>query len=1152
MPYPEYPLHSPGRTAAPGRRSPTAPSTATTGDDGEASVAVDANTIAGTYTITAAIGQDPASFDLTNDAGAPASQTAVSGSGQDATVGTAFESQLAVLVQDQYGNPVPGVTVDFTGPDGGAGAAFPDGATAITGDDGVARETVDADTVAGSYVITAAVGEVGGVTFHLTNDPGGPATLEIVEGSGLDATVATALDTPLAVLVQDQYGNPVPGVSVAFSGPESGAGATFPGGATATTGADGVAREAAVANTVAGAYTVTASLGELGSVSFDLTNDFGAPATLTVVGGSGQDTTVGTEFDAPLAVLVRDQYGNPVSGVTVAFTGPASGAAVAFIEERLRDDDRGRTAWRRSPIAAGTVAGSYTIAAGVGDLAPADFALTNDPGPAASLSVVTSAPSPNDEQNPFDLTVRFLDVYGNTATGFRGTVHFSSDDPRASLPADYTFTADDAGVHTFPGVRLLTPGPETLLVTSSDLAGSAVVDTSDTAPTVVLNDAVVPVAVGTVMQSGGSFTDPDGSVWTATVDYGDGGGPQPLALTADKTFQLQHVYGKEGDYTVTVVVTDESGESSVPASFDVEAFVVGTNAPGVGVAKGAPGTVAVASAPGITGVLIRAASDVGDGFLLVTPLPGAGAATVTAAAPGGFLQTVFYDVRGVNLSADDVVTVTFAYPPDGVEPVLRYFDAASGAFVIVPTTVNLADHTVTAVFTGDSVPPVTGLKGTVFTITVTPAFSHVVGPSANAFPPVQGARLGRRIDGEGLTCLRAELTVGSLRDAQPRLPSRGPVRSGRGHRRGRRRGRRREPGCPGRAGGLAARRPGRRRRGAAAGDGHPVAVAVHLAGPEADRPQLAGAAETAEPAGRTPQSPAWRPGPGAGSRPVRRRAGCPGAVRRGTTNGRRCGREPSAHAGRRPGSGGGTGPGPVRRTDGKAPPPPRRPGAARRLAARGRDRARTETCSECASAMRTSASSWSTRAARSNSAAGRSGTKFPVLRSATCTHRGTTSASSNCPPACCASKTNWLTILLPEQPRHPGRQQDGVLRTGSFRRAPGRWAIARRGGPRCASRIMSGISSRCGPRRVRIAGPPPRRAIAHRPGARRKPQHEAPHPAAGQPRHPGRREARPGAADSADGRLHDHRAGAGPARRAAPGRDQLGAIAQSLWAAIRN
>ena len=58
----------------------------------------------------------------------------------------------------------------------------------------------------------------------------------------------------------------------------------------------------------------------------------------------------------------------------------------------------------------------------------------------------------------------------------------------------------------------------------------------------------------------GSFSDPASDTWTATVDYGDGAGPQPLVL-AGRTFTLNHQYSQGHTYTVTVVITDDDGSS---------------------------------------------------------------------------------------------------------------------------------------------------------------------------------------------------------------------------------------------------------------------------------------------------------------------------------------------------------------------------------------------------------------------------------------------------------------------------------------------------------------------------------------------------------------------------------------------------------------
>jgi hypothetical protein len=63
-------------------------------------------------------------------------------------------------------------------------------------------------------------------------------------------------------------------------------------------------------------------------------------------------------------------------------------------------------------------------------------------------------------------TVTMLDAFGNVVTGYTGTVAFSSSDPIASLPANYTFTAADAGVHTFTAT-LKQAGAQFILVSDT-------------------------------------------------------------------------------------------------------------------------------------------------------------------------------------------------------------------------------------------------------------------------------------------------------------------------------------------------------------------------------------------------------------------------------------------------------------------------------------------------------------------------------------------------------------------------------------------------------------------------------------------------------------------------------------------------------------
>ena len=44
----------------------------------------------------------------------------------------------------------------------------------------------------------------------------------------------------------------------------------------------------------------------------------------------------------------------------------------------------------------------------------------------------------------------------------------------------------------------------------------------------------------------GRFTDPGADTWTATVDYGDGSGVQPLVVEPDNRLVFEHSYSKPG------------------------------------------------------------------------------------------------------------------------------------------------------------------------------------------------------------------------------------------------------------------------------------------------------------------------------------------------------------------------------------------------------------------------------------------------------------------------------------------------------------------------------------------------------------------------------------------------------------------------------
>jgi phospholipase C len=78
--------------------------------------------------------------------------------------------------------------------------------------------------------------------------------------------------------------------------------------------------------------------------------------------------------------------------------------------------------------------------------------------------LLVSAPAGVTAGSLFTVNVAAHDDAGNVATDYSGTIHFTSSDGAAVLPADYAFTGQggDGGVHSFLGVALRTPDPQWL------------------------------------------------------------------------------------------------------------------------------------------------------------------------------------------------------------------------------------------------------------------------------------------------------------------------------------------------------------------------------------------------------------------------------------------------------------------------------------------------------------------------------------------------------------------------------------------------------------------------------------------------------------------------------------------------------------------
>jgi hypothetical protein len=88
------------------------------------------------------------------------------------------------------------------------------------------------------------------------------------------------------------------------------------------------------------------------------------------------------------------------------------------------------------------------------------FVVTVTPAAATHLQLVPAQTTvlPG---TPFAMTVTALDAYGNVATGYVGTLHFTSSDPQASVPGNVTFSPGNGGVMTVSGFALRSPADQT-------------------------------------------------------------------------------------------------------------------------------------------------------------------------------------------------------------------------------------------------------------------------------------------------------------------------------------------------------------------------------------------------------------------------------------------------------------------------------------------------------------------------------------------------------------------------------------------------------------------------------------------------------------------------------------------------------------------
>jgi hypothetical protein len=225
--------------------------------------------------------------------------------------------------------------------------------------------------------------------------------------------------------------------------------------------------------------------------------------------------------------------------------------------------------------------------------------------------------------------VTALDAMNNTATSFGGTVHFTSTDAMAGVPADYTFKPTDFGVHTFM-VTLVSLGNQSVTVSDTpDGLTSLTTPITVTPGAVSLSKSSVSVMPGSLrvgqtatvtLTARDAFGNQE-TVGGLTVAFGVSGmaGGSFGAVTDNKngTYTASFTASVAGNGTITATIGGQAVTSAAPAitiASDV-APVIQPIAPIILTHKQFPDMLTVMASSPVGNPLTYSVTTVGDSLL---------------------------------------------------------------------------------------------------------------------------------------------------------------------------------------------------------------------------------------------------------------------------------------------------------------------------------------------------------------------------------------------------------------------------------------------------------------------------------------------------------------------------------------------------------
>ena len=449
-------------------------------------------------------------------------------------------AQLTVTALDAGGHRVGYTgTVHFTSSD--AQAVLPANYTFTAADAGQHAFPVTLKT-AGSQTVTATDLTNSGLTASATVTVN-PAAASTVMVSGFPSPVTAGTAGTFSVTIKDAFGNVVTGYRGTVHFTSTDMRAMLPADYTFTAADAGTHVFTATLKT-AGSQSITATDTTTASLTGTQSGITVTPAAVSVLAVSANPPTVTAGMPVMLTVTAQDAYGNTVTsyGGTIHFTS-TDPRMLLPADYTFTAADMGVHTFTVTPTTAGTQ--TITVQDAANHITSSATITVN---PAATAALRVQAPASTSAGQAFVIQVTAVDGFGNTTPGYTGTVHFSSSDLQAALPADYTFTAANNGQASFV-VTLFTAGNQT--ITATDTTTASITGTA----TVTVNPlAAVALVVG--------------------------GFPSPVQAGTEGSFTVTAVdqYGNVAtSYTGTVAFFSTDPQASLPDNYTFTAADAGTH-----------------------------------------------------------------------------------------------------------------------------------------------------------------------------------------------------------------------------------------------------------------------------------------------------------------------------------------------------------------------------------------------------------------------------------------------------------------------------------------------------------------------------------------------------------------------------------------------